>query len=44
MILSVGDPAEEPEPTPRRALADLLHDVVPPTQARETEVCRGSAG
>jgi hypothetical protein len=30
MILPVGDPAEEPEPTPRRALADLLRDVVLP--------------
>ena len=40
MILPVGDPAEEPEPTPRRALADLLHDVVLPAPARETEVSR----
>jgi nitroreductase len=25
-ILPIGYPAEEPEPTPRRSLADLVHD------------------
>jgi hypothetical protein len=43
MILPVEDP-EEPEPTPRRALADLTHDVVLLAPARETEVRRGLAG
>jgi len=29
VILPVGDPAEEPEPTPRRALPDLVHGSEP---------------
>ena len=42
-ILPVGYPAEEPEPTPRRSLADLVHEVVrPDVPAGETGVSRMS--
>ena len=37
MILTVGDPAEEPEPTLRRALPDLVRDKVPPAPTSVTE-------
>jgi nitroreductase len=38
-ILPVGYPAEEPEPTPRRSLTDLVHEVVrPDVAAGETGV------
>ena len=42
-ILPIGYPAEEPEPTPRRSLADLVHEVVrPDVPAGETGVSRMS--
>ena len=44
VMLPVGDPAEQPEPTLRRAVPDLVRDEVPPAPARETEACRGLAG
>lgn len=38
-ILPIGYPAEEPEPTPRRSLTDLVHEVVrPDVPAGETGV------
>jgi nitroreductase len=38
-ILPIGYPAEEPKPTPRRSLADLVHEVVrPDVPAGETGV------
>jgi len=42
-ILPVGYPAEEPEPTRRRSLADLVHEIVrPAAPAGETGVSRMS--